>query len=120
MRDENKRTYYVGKPQKSLDGYNATSIVGYSELTEYQDVVNENAESSENDKFGTRDIERVRIVHDDNDGDTPNVEVNDAVWLEQPAVDASGYYRKPPFIVESVQTFGRHHAFTLKRTVNAR
>ena len=39
MRDENKRTYYVGKPQKSLDGYNATSIVGYSELTEYQDVV---------------------------------------------------------------------------------
>lgn len=120
MRDEIKAAYYVGKSVKDTDAYNMTAVTGYQPLTEYFDVINENAESVENGKFGDRQNERVRIAHDDNDGATPNIAVNDGVWLERPTADANGKYQKPPFIVESVQGFGRKHVYVLKRTVNPR
>lgn len=120
MRDENKSAYYVGKPVKDTDTHNMTSVAGYNALTEYFDIVNENAESVENGKFGDRQNERVRIAHNDNDGTTPNIAVDDGVWLERPTVDENGRYQKPPFIVESVQGFGRNHVYVLKRTLNPR
>lgn len=120
MRDEDKRDYYVARPIIDTDNYYASTIRGYTPLLYYRDLVSEGAESVENEKFGNRDQQTVRIAHDDNDGVVPDVKVNDGVWLEQPTPDANGYYQAPPYIVDSVQNFFRKHVFVLRRTVDAK
>lgn len=121
MRDENKRDYWVGRPVYSTDAYNTTFISGYSPLLYYRDLVNEGAIGTDNEKFGYRDTETVRIVHDNNDGVKPDVKQNDGVWLEEPVMGVGEtYYQNPPFIVDSVQTFSRKNVYVLKRTVEQR
>lgn len=120
MRDELKRTYYVGKPVKNTDSCNAVFIMGFSDLAAYADRVNENTVSFETEKYGDRTTQRPTIAHDDNDGAVPNIAVDDGVWLEQPTADLEGVYHNPPFLVDSIQAFGRKHVFVLKRTLEPR
>ena len=117
MRDENKRDYWVAIPKSQEDGHNSTVTLGYDSLAQYSDIINEYAETSEIEKFGLSSTERVRIAHDDNDDETPDIAIDYAVWLEKPSPDMHGLYQNPPFLVESVQRFGRKHIFVLKRTV---
>lgn len=119
MRDENKSDYYVASPIVDMDSYHASFVRGYTPLLYYRDVIVEGAESVDNEKFGNRDNQTVRIAHDDNDGVTPDVKVNDGVWFEQP-IEKDGYYQAPPYIVDSVQKFRKKHVFVLKRTVDAK
>jgi len=120
MRDENKSDYYVARPVIDTDSYHASFVRGYTPLLYYRDVLVQGAESKDNEKFGNRDQQTVRIAHDDNDGVTPDIKVNDGVWLEQPIADTDGLYQAPPYIVDSVQKFRRKHVFVLRRTVDAK
>lgn len=121
MRDENKSDYWVARPVKTTDAYNATFISGYFPLLYYRDLVHEGAIGTDNEKFGDKDTETVRIVHDNNDGAKPDIKPNDGVWLEEPLMGLhEEYYQKPPFIVDTVQSFGRKNVYVLKRTVETR
>lgn len=121
MRDENKSDYWVARPVYRTDAYNATSILGYSPLLYYRDLVHEGPLDTDNEKFGNRDTETVRIAHDNNDGVMPDIKPDDGVWLEEPTLGLhEEYYQRPPFLVETIQHFGRKNVYVLKRTVEQR
>jgi hypothetical protein len=120
MRDENKRVYYIAPPNKDEDEWGTVFHNGYAPLSSYTDLVNENALSEDTEKFGIRSTERVQIVHDDNDGELPNIAVGYAAWLEEPTPDENEVYQTPHYIVDSVQSFGRKHVYILKRAVDGK
>lgn len=132
MREDNKRTYYVGKPQKSEDEYGVAFTDGYNELSQYTDLVSDRrGESDSIEKFGVAESQSLYIVHDDNDGATPDISIRDGVWLDNPAPASAlvGYGEvdhmiveseqilPPQYIVDRIQGFRTKHIFVLEKAV---
>ena len=132
MRDENKRDYFVGRPNKTEDEYGVVFNNGYISLTRYADLVSDRkGESDSIEKFGSAVDDVLYIVHDDNDGETPDVSIRDGVWLSNPApassladyavvgqaVLGSTATLPPEYIVDKIQGFRTKHIFVLIKAV---
>ena len=122
MREENKRVYYVAKPSKTEDEYGAAFNNGYGNIAMYCDLVSDRrGESDEIAKFGAYDTQKMFIVHDDNDGATPDIALGDGVWLDELP---TGYTLEstsidhPQYTVERVQSFRTKHSYTLTKAVD--
>ncbi len=136
MREENKRVYYVAKPSKSEDEYGAVFNDGYNRIAIYSDLISDRrGESDDIEKFGAYDSQKMFIVHDDNDGATPDIALGDGVFidaldeLEQLALVGFGTVghmvvggaekvHKPQYTVERVQEFRTKHIYTLTKAVD--